>query len=260
MKSVRSVERAISILFLVAESDHPLGLSEISRGVGFDKATALRLLATLEQMGLVLQEKGTRRYMLGPSAARLSRGFRTDIRAVARPFIESLWREVQETITLNAPRGVARIVIECIPANHEFSIVPAIGSAVPIHMGATGKALMAWMHPEQVEQIVRECAKHPESEYAVPDADDLYKKLRSARRHGYAWSIGDVYQGSAAVSAPVFDHSGNVAVSLTIRGPHVRLNRQKLIQLAPPLMETAHRLSVELGYEPSAERAVGLTQ
>ena len=258
MKLVRAVERALAILFLVAESDCPLGLSEISRSVGFDKATVLRLLITLEHDGLVHQDQSTRQYMLGTSVSRLTRGFRTDMRFVARPFIERLSRESGETVCLNCARGTSRVVVDVIPASHEFSIVPAVGSALPIHIGASGKALMAFCEPEVIERVLAECESHPESgEYAVPDVDNFHKGLRYTRRHGFAWSIGDVFPGSAAVAAPVFEHSGNVAGSLTVRGPHVRLTRQRLLELGPTVVKTAESLSNALGYQPLPTRASG---
>lgn len=251
MKPVRAVERALSILFMVAESNHPLGLSEISREVGFDKATTLRLLSTLEQSNLVLQDPATRLYMLGTSVSRLTRGFRTDLRSLARPILESLWQKTHETVCLNCARGVARVVVDVIPANHEFSIVPAIGSALPIHLGASGKALMAFFKPETIDEIVRACDEQQGSEYAVQDVEELSKQLRSTRRKGFAWSIGDVFPGSAAVSAPVFDHSGDVVASLTLRGPQMRLSRRVLLDLAPTVKDAADRLSLSLGYDRS---------
>ncbi|HEX9584508.1 MAG TPA: IclR family transcriptional regulator [Gammaproteobacteria bacterium] len=254
MKPVRAVERALAILFLVAESDHPLGLSEISRELGFDKATALRLLGTLEQSNLVLQDPATRLYMLGINVSRLTRGFRTDLRSVARPVLESLWQESHETVCLNCARGVARIIVDVIPADHEFSIVPAVGSALPIHLGASGKALMAFFPPETIDRIIRACDEQQGSEYAVTDVEELLKQLRATRRKGFAWSIGDVFPGSAAVAAPVFDQSGNVAASLTLRGPQVRLSRRVLLELAPTVKNAADRLSLLLGYEPAHSR------
>ena len=255
MKPVRAVERALAILFVVAESDRPLGLSDISRAAGFDKATVLRLLITLERAGLVIQDSRTRQYALGASVSRLSRGFRTDLRRIAHPRLESLWREAHETVCLNCARGVSRVVVDVIPADHEFSIVPAVGSALPIHLGASGKALVAYLPGEEIDRIVRECETHRDSEYAVDDVEELHRKLRYTRRNGFAWSIGDVFPGSAAVAAPVFDHTGNVAGSLTVRGPSVRMNRQRLLDLAPTVKRTADELSSALGYPPHASRA-----
>ena len=254
MKPVRAVERALAILFVVAESLRPLGLSDISRTVGFDKATVLRLLITLERAGLVIQDARTRQYALGASVSRLTKGFRTDLRHVAHPFLENLWHETHETVCLNCARGVSRVVVDVIPAEHEFSIVPAVGSALPIHIGASGKALVAYQPTEEIDRIVRECESHRDSEYAVADIDDLHRKLRYARRRGFAWSIGDVFPGGAAVAAPVLDSAGDVAGSLSVRGPSVRLNRQRLLELGPIVKRNADEMSAALGFVSRASQ------
>ena len=81
----RSVDRAVAILFHVADCEYPLGLSEISRLTGFDKATCLRLMNTLEMHGLICQEAHSRHYKLGPGISRLTYGFSTDLRYLAPP-------------------------------------------------------------------------------------------------------------------------------------------------------------------------------
>jgi DNA-binding IclR family transcriptional regulator len=113
---------------------------------------------------------------------------------------------------------------------------------------------MAFFPPETIDRIIRACDEQQGSEYAVTDVEELLKQLRATRRKGFAWSIGDVFPGSAAVAAPVFDQSGNVAASLTLRGPQVRLSRRVLLELAPTVKNAADRLSLLLGYEPAHSR------
>jgi DNA-binding IclR family transcriptional regulator len=57
MKTNRSVERAMAVLMYVCQGDSPVGLTDISRGAGLDKATTLRLLTTLANIDLVRQRE-----------------------------------------------------------------------------------------------------------------------------------------------------------------------------------------------------------
>ena len=116
MKVVRSVDRAVAILFHVADCECPLGLSEISRLTGFDKATCLRLMNTLEMHGLICQEAHSRHYKLGPGVSRLTYGFSTDLRYLAPPLLRQLWLEAKESICLNCKRDLARMVVDVLPA------------------------------------------------------------------------------------------------------------------------------------------------
>ena len=246
MKTVRSVERAISILFLVVRNDQPMGLSEISRGVGLDKATTLRLLTTLEGANLIQQDASTRRYLLGAAVNQLSGTWRNDLRQTARPYLKELWRNTQETVCLACPRGLERAYVEILPAMHELSDVPAIGRAYPIHVGAAGAVLMAYLSRAEIEHIVQ---NYQLADYAGDtDWQRQRKTWSDARRQGYAYAIGHPNKGSAAIAAPVFDRDGEIVAAVVIRGPHVRLTRDKLISLAPDVKETAARVSEALGH------------
>jgi DNA-binding IclR family transcriptional regulator len=254
MKTVRSVERAISILFLVAQNDRPMGLSEISRSVGLDKATTLRLLTTLEGSSLIQQDTATRRYLLGGAVNQLSGAWRNDLRQISRPYLKALWRDTNETVCLACPRGLERVYVEILPSMHELSDVPAIGRAYPIHVGAAGIVLMAHVADAEVEHILRQ-SDPP----IAPDGAEtrrLRKAWETATQLGYAVSIGHPNEGSSAIAAPVFDRDGEVVAAAVVRGPDVRLTREKLTQLAPAVMKTAARISEALGYQ-SARVAVG---
>lgn len=254
MKTVRSVERAISILFLVAQSDHPLGLSEISRSAGLDKATTLRLLTTLEGANLIQQDSATRRYLLGGAVNQLSGAWRNDLRQTSRPYLKALWQDTKETVCLACPRGIERVYVEILPSMHELSDVPAIGRAYPIHVGAAGIVLMAHASEAEIEHITRksDLPSTPDS----AEAKRLQRKWKTARQQGYAFSIGSPNKGSSAIAAPVFDRDGEVVAAVVVRGPDVRLSREKLVQLAPAVKETAARISEALGYQ-EARLAIG---
>lgn len=254
MKTVRSVERAVSILFLVAQNHRPLGLSEISRSVGLDKATTLRLLTTLEGSNLIQQDPATRRYLLGGAVNRLSGAWRNDLRQISRPYLKNLWRETNETVCLACPRGMERVYVEILPSMHELSDVPAIGRAYPIHVGAAGIVLMAYAAEAELEMILHR--SDLPSTLAGAELRRMRREWKAARQQGYAFSIGNPNKGSSAIAAPVFDRDCEVVAAAVVRGPDVRLTRSKLVQLAPAVKATAAGISEALGY-CDTELAVG---
>jgi DNA-binding IclR family transcriptional regulator len=250
MKVVRSVDRAVAILFHVADCEYLLGLSEISRLTGFDKATCLRLMNTLEMHGLICQETNSRHYKLGPGISRLTYGFSIDLRYLAPPLLRQLWLEAKESICLNYKRDLARMVVDVLPASHEFSIVPAVGSSLPVYLGASGKALIAYLSDQELSRIIAETQNNPmQNEYVIPDIDVLTKQIRYVRRNGFAWGIGDVFPGSAAVSVPVVSRKHEITASVTLRGPAARLNRKTLLSLAPIVKTIADQLGNLIDHE-----------
>lgn len=255
MKTVRSVERAISILFLIAQNDRPMGLSEISRSVDLDKATTLRLLSTLEGSDLIQQDSSTRRYLLGPAVNLFSGTWREDLRLTARPWLKSLWRETQETVCLATPRGLERVYVEIFPAMYELSDVPAIGRAYPIHVGAAGAVIMANLPEAEQMAIVERVETEAGADNII--GKQQKKIWQDAIRQGYAYTVGYPNKGSAALAAPVFDRDGEVVGAVVVRGPEVRLTRAAASELAAQVRETAERISQALGYVGEKKAARG---
>ncbi|MDZ7748759.1 MAG: IclR family transcriptional regulator [Halofilum sp. (in: g-proteobacteria)] len=258
MKPVRSVERAIRILSAVAQSDEPLGLSEISQRTEVDKATALRLLATLESRQLVQRDPVSRRYAAGVGLWQMLTSWRRDLCSVSRPQLEALRRATDETVTLVCPRGMERVVVESLAAPHELCVVPVVGSAQPIYAGASGKVIMAWMPAHDRDRIIELTDLKPVTGGSFSDRASFIDELAAVRARGYAYAVGTVTVGAAALATPVFDASGHVTAALSVRGPETRLSRARIEQIAPFVMEAAREISRQLGYtgdEPGGSAA-----
>jgi DNA-binding IclR family transcriptional regulator len=256
MKPVRTVDRALTILFAVARSDEPIGLSELGRTLSLDKATVLRLLATLEKFGLVQQNPSNKRYSIGPNVGSLVSSWRGDLRDVARPFLKALLRRTNETVCLVSPRGMERVYLDMLSGTHELSVIPAIGSAVPIHAGASGKVLLAYSPDEFVDEVISVSGLKPVNEVpGVTDPAKLRRLLREIRKQGYHFSVGDVVAGSAALAAPIFNAESQIVGCVVIRGPSVRLTREKLPELGPLARATADSVSHALGWAARPDAA-----
>jgi DNA-binding IclR family transcriptional regulator len=248
MKAVRSVERAISILFLVAQSDAPLGLSAISRSIGLDKATALRLLSTLCNAKLVQQDFITKRYLPGANISKLYSKWRSDIRNIAKPYMEILQRKTEETVCLVCPRGMERVNVEVLPSAQELAVVPTIGSAVPIYSGASGRIFMAYLSEVESARIITQTKLQPVTALSVSEAEQFKKELESVRVAGYAQTTGEVTPYSSSIAGPIFNSAGEIIAAIVVRGPESRMTLQRGKEISPSIVELARQISEELGY------------
>jgi len=248
MKTVRSVERAISVLMFIAENPIALGLSEISRNVGLDKATTLRLIATLEKEGLIRQEPHSRRYILGPSIASLINPLHTDIRRICKPHMEQLVQSTGETVCLMVRRGLEHVIAEAVSAQYELCMAPNVGSTAPIYAGASGKCFLAFLSDEEADQIIKATKLKAVTKDTITNPQSYRRQLIKVRRQGYAISQGEIHPGGAAVSAPIFDRSGQIVAAVDLRGPQLCLDRIKLNQLAPLVVKCADAISEDQGF------------
>ncbi len=246
--AVRSVERAIAILDLLAQADWSTG-AEVARGLHVHRSTALRLLATLERHALVERDQRTARYRLGrrlPQLASVVTG-EFDLRYVARPVCEQLAGATGETATLDVLVGDVIVPIEQATASTSVVSVNWLGRRTPVHCTASGKAILAF-GPAAVRERMLARPLEQATPRTITDRAELEAQLDAARESGIARTHEELELGLDALAAPVFGAEGVVVAALDVSGPSNRLRAGSRPELDRLAIESAADLSRRLGY------------
>jgi len=259
VKTVRSVERTLRILFCIAGARHPMSLSEIGAEVEIDKATTMRLLNTLETFRLVKRDPGSRKYSIGSAAWQLTSAYQSDFRLAAEPHLQALKETTGESASLVVERGLERVVVTSVEATHELRVVPTSNSVVPVYAGASGRVLMAFMPDEQRDRIISITGLKPVNARGLTDRQSYLASLDKVRANGYAVSLGDVTLGTVAVAAPVFDQNRRIRAVVSLRGPEARMTPDRIDALAKLVVEAADRIGGDLFLSPM-ERVASLQE
>jgi DNA-binding IclR family transcriptional regulator len=243
MKTNRSVERAMSVLMYVCQGDSPMGLTDISRGAGLDKATTLRLLKTLANVDLVRQRSEDRNYVPGGGIYNF---WPNEVRKICRPHMQTLLHQSQETICLVVPRGRQRVCIDVMEPDRELRIVAPVGRAVAVHAGAAGRVFMAQKTDAQVKEILNECELTALTSKSVTDRDTYCQQLIEVRESGCAHSVDEVTLDTSAIAVPVFDGLKNTVAAVVVRGPGSRMAAETVAMLIPQVKACAVAISKDL--------------
>jgi len=249
-RSIAAVERAMDVLLLFGRSGRPdLGVTEIATELGLTKAAVHRILTALRSRDLITVDAVTRRYALGHAAIALGRAYlsRMDLRALAAPELRRLAQQLGETATLSIRRGDTRLYVDQAVPPHELRVEVALGIPYPLHAGSSSKVILAFLDEAEVDGLL---ARHPLealTERTIVDEDRLRKDLAAIRKRGYASSQGERQEGTASIAAPIFDHDGRVIAALSVAGPLGRF-KPRMAECAPPLVESAARVSGQLGH------------
>jgi IclR family acetate operon transcriptional repressor len=171
-----------------------------------------------------------------------------DVVNVARPILDGLRERTGETAALfrlQEDRGIC--ILEC-ESRHVLSISRGIGDSLTLAQGATGKAMLAFMSADRRAKFLE---RMPKGAQRAP----LKEALSQATQKGYTISRGEIFVGAVAVSAPYFDHRGNVAGSVGIYGPSARVNEDKVAEFAKLVVEAGRRISYLLGCQDAAAKS-----
>jgi IclR family transcriptional regulator, acetate operon repressor len=253
--AVQSVGRAIRILELVAEHPDQLGVSELGRRIGVHKATASRLISTLAQAGLVERAPGTDTYRPGFGLVRLATTALADLDVVrqARPVLELLAEETQETVNLGVLEGREVVNVDQVAGSHAVLNVNWVGKRTPLHCTSNGKVLLANMSEEEWSRILPLERRTPRT---ITDPSVLTRQLRRAQTRGYAYTVEELEVGLNAVAAPVRGPGGEVAAAVSVAGPAYRVTKERIPELARAVIEAGAEISRRMGFAERRESLV----
>ncbi|MGH3663185.1 MAG: IclR family transcriptional regulator [Micromonosporaceae bacterium] len=254
-KFVQSVERALTMLEEIAASEEPLGASEIARRAGVNRATAWRLLNTLEQFHLVERDPLNGRYLVGYGAARIAAasGAAPLIRR-ARPVLESLGQELDECVYLQVASGSRMMVLDEVRASQPVRVDLATLD-VPLHCGSVGKLFLAFL-PESERETYLACPLQKFTARTVVDLVQLRAELDQARIDRYAVAYQEHLNDWGGVTAVACDRRGQPLAFLNVTVPSYRYTEAGLRRLSTPMLAAAAELERRLT-PGDVPRAVG---
>jgi DNA-binding IclR family transcriptional regulator len=230
----QTIDRAAQLLTLVLEAERPRALTELADDAALPKSTTSRLLGALERQGLIQQRGRRGSFEPGPVLRRYaSRG---QLAELAQPHLEALSEASGETINLAVPGPLGVEHLAQVESRHFLGTGQWVGRRVPFHCTAVGKVLIAFggADPGTLE---------PLTAATIVDPDELEKEIARVRRSGYAVAVDELEVGLASLAAPVADGMA----ALSISGPTLRLDAQRMADLKPTLIHEAEALGRDMG-------------
>ncbi|WP_374664441.1 IclR family transcriptional regulator [Ramlibacter sp.] len=241
--NVRAVGRALEILLAFTEEDPELSAGELLKRVDLSRPTLYRLIYTLQESGFLLSVGEPQRFRLGPAVARLAHVWKStlDLGAIAQPVLRRVWEATHETVALFVPQGNMRLCVAELPSPQPLNFKRGVGYTERIVRGASGRAILAYMDPtvEDLRSYVQGTGLN---------LKELEAELALTRQRGYSTSHSELIPGAAAVAVPFFNQQGQVAGSLGVFGPEVRLDAARQKAAVNLLLEEAVKLSEALGF------------
>jgi len=220
---VQSVERAVALLRAVAAaSGAGRTVTELAADCGLNRATAWRILMTLESHGLVTADRQTGRYRIGFGIVELAGSAGVDALVhAAHPVLEQLCLQTGETAALAVVRsGDLTYVDEVGPV----AVVAATwrGRFLPLHATSTGKVLLAFSDPADATRLTGpKLARYTPT--TITSQAKLRAELERTREQGFGVCRGEYESSAWGVSAPVLDSLGRPLAVLSIWGPANRV-------------------------------------
>ncbi|MGH3095920.1 MAG: IclR family transcriptional regulator [Streptosporangiales bacterium] len=240
-KLVQSVERALTMLEEIAASEEPPTASEVARRAGVNRATAWRLLTTLEHFHLVERLPLDGRYRVGYGATRIAAASGADalIRR-ARPVLERLGHELDESVYLQVASGTTMIVLDEVRSPRPVRVdLPNL--EVPLHCGSVGKLFLAFLPEREREEFLVQ-PHETFTDRTITDPDLLRAELARARTERVAIAYKEHLPDWGGATAVALDRRCQPLAYLNVTVPSYRYTDEELRALGAPLLRAAAEL------------------
>ena len=257
---VQVIDRAVAILAEIAKAPQDLSGIEISERLRLHKSTVHRLLAVLESNGMVERRPDGSRYGLGWRVFEMGivAASRLDLLERAKPFVARLVDLTGETAHFGVLRQGEVVSLVNVDSRYTLRTPATVGRRIPLHCTSQGKAILAFLPPEAVDEHMAGCAFTQHTRNTIPDRERFLEELALVRKRGYAMDNEEFEEGLRCIAAPVRDHTGAVAGAVGIAGPSFRMSGARLSQLSRVVIEVAGALSEALGFRYTNSRMASM--
>lgn len=239
-----TVGKALDLLDLFTRSQPQLGLSQLSRASGLNKATCHRLLTELESRGLLEQVGPAREYRLGPAVLRLSalREAAVPTREAAMPTLRRLAEATGETAHLShLVAGKLQTLAFAYASRGGVKVMMEDADILPFHATASGAAVLAF--GASPETLIA----------ATPDPETLRARIAITRSKGYAETISTFETDVHSLAVPLYDATGTCTGALAVAAAAPRMTPDLHATITRELRAAGAEITRLWGGQPPAE-------
>lgn len=245
---VPAVDKALEILGLLRMEGRDMSLAEIAKATGWHKSSVQRVLTTLSYHKFLQRDEATKRYSLGIALADYGRIAlnNLDIRQIAKPLLQHLVDYSGETAVLAILNDTKMVMIDKKEPLNQIRASPFIGTRFPATATSNGKALLAWLPEDRVNEILQIEGLPSATKKSITKPGVYRTELAAVRERGYAIDVEEFQEGVSGVSAPVFNPRGQVIATISLVGPAFRMTEDNIRDYGKKCVEAAAQLTTML--------------
>jgi IclR family transcriptional regulator, acetate operon repressor len=247
---MQTVDKAVELLGYFSERRPEIGLSDLARAAGFDKASTRRLLLALIKHDYIEQNPITRAYRLGVGVLRLARvrESSTPLDGITRPLLEELVVGSGETAHFSILSGGMISSVGVVESPHSNRINFALGEEGPLHATSSGIVSLAFSNETVVDDILDRGLEAYTGE-TVTGKRAFRVLLKQVRQQGYCINSEMYEKGVCSIAAPVLDQTLKPIGAIAVAAPTSRFTPAAQSSILVAVKDAALRASRALGAE-----------
>lgn len=237
---IESLDRGLRVLELFGGGQQPMTLSDLAKAADLPRATARRILFTLERAGFVASDG--KLFRLTPRVLVLASAYLASnhVVSVLQPALDKLSSDAQEISSMAILDGDDAVFIARASPTRVFSSGIDIGYRLPAFCTSVGRVLLSRLSDDELTAALDAMDLAPLTPFTVTDKKRLLQAIRSDRAQDYSLVDREAEPGFRSISVPVRRYDGTIVAAINM-GAHVdRVSASEMIErFLPPLREAA---------------------
>ena len=244
---VQSLERGIAVLRSFDGDAPRQTLADVARATGLTRATARRLLLTLEHLGYARTDG--KHFELTPRVLDIGYSYvaSLNLTQIAQPYLETLSEQVAESVSVSVLDDTDIVYVARVPTKRIMTVAIGLGSRFPAYQTSMGRVLLAELDDAEVADVFARSDRSRRTDHTVADLPTLRASIDDVRANGWAMVDQELELGVRSVAAPIRNASGCAVAAVNI-GTHIgRTTVDELHdRFVPSLLATADRIGEAL--------------
>ncbi|MEA2366938.1 MAG: IclR family transcriptional regulator, acetate operon repressor [Thermoleophilaceae bacterium] len=248
-----SLEKGLALLDQIGLADRPLTPAELAEQSGLNRSSTYRLCDVLERGGWIERRGDATARSTIVTVGSTSLGFsvlltnKFDTPTTLQPIIAELAHSVSETIHVGVLDHTHLVHVAGAVPDDGPNMAAQIGSRVPAHATALGKALLATKSREELLQLYLDEDLPVKTSATISSRTDLLRALDGVASVGYALDEAESREGVRCVGVPVFGPEGVAVLALSVTSMPARLDDERLGSVVEATAETARLATTAIG-------------
>jgi IclR family pca regulon transcriptional regulator len=253
-QSLQSLERGIAVLQVFSAERPALSMSEVAQLTGITRATARRILLTLQKLGHVRSDG--RLFSLTPRVLTLGWAYLSSLSIweIARPLMEELAESTKQSCAVAALDLPEVVLVARSPRSSVTSAATGVGTRLPATATCMGRVLLAGLPEREAKSFLSTARLEPYTTHTIVDRKRLARAVATVREQGWVVVDQELEIGLRSIAAPIVDADGSTIAALSVVASVAKVSTADLrTRFLPPLLEATNQVSTSLARRALAQ-------
>ena len=224
---VSTTEKTLRLIEALRETNGA-GVTELAERLDVGKSAVHNHLSTLRDHGYVVKEGDTYRTGLKFLEVGGERRNRMRLYQAAEPKVNELAQRSGELCNLMIEEGGVGVYLYRAKGDNAVDLDTHAGRRTYLHSTALGKAILAYLPRDRVDEILDRHGLPAETDNSITDRETLLRELDGTRERGYALDDEERLKGLRCMAVPIRTSDGRVRGAISISSPRSRMKGDRL--------------------------------